>query len=227
MRIATWNINGLRARKEFVELWLKERQPDLVGFQELKMQDVDFPHEVFKGLGYEAFVHGQKGWNGVAILSKAGGKLIQKGLKGQDDFGARLITIEVNNLKFTTCYCPNGKDIDHPDYLRKLAWYDSLISESKKSEPENRILCGDFNIVAKPMDSWRREKGNGEIFHTHEERLRIKELKSTGLEDIFECKHKNQQMFTWWDYRGGSFHRKHGLRTVSYTHLTLPTKRIV
>ena len=76
MRIATWNINGLRARKEFVEIWLKERQPDLVGFQELKMQDIDFPHEFFESLGYKTFVHGQKSWNGVAILSKAGGKCL-------------------------------------------------------------------------------------------------------------------------------------------------------
>ncbi len=212
MRIATWNINGLRARKEFVEVWLKERQPDLVGFQELKMQDVDFPHEFFEELGYEAFVHGQKSWNGVAILSKAGGKLIQKGLKGQDDFGARLITVQVNDLEFTTCYCPNGKDIDHPDFIGKLGWYDSLISESKKSEQKNRILCGDFNIVARPIDSWKGEKATGEIFHTQEERLRMKELKSTGIEDIYESKYKDEQMFTWWDYRGGSFHRKHGLR---------------
>ena len=136
MRIATWNINGLRARKEFVEMWLEERQPDLVGFQELKMQDVDFPYESFEDLGYEVFVHGQKSWNGVAILSKAGGKLVQKGLKGQEDFGARFITVEVNDLEFTTCYCPNGKDIDHPDYIRKLSWYDSLISESKKTYGE-------------------------------------------------------------------------------------------
>ena len=90
MRIATWNINGLRARKEFVEVWLKERQPDLVGFQELKMQDVDFPHEFFEELGYEAFVHGQKSWNGVAILSKAGGKLTQKGLIGHSPFNMKM-----------------------------------------------------------------------------------------------------------------------------------------
>ena len=212
MRIATWNINGLRARKEFVEIWLKERQPDLVGFQELKMQDIDFPHEFFDSLGYKAFVHGQKSWNGVAILSKAGGKLTQKGLKGQDDFGARLITIEINGLEFTTCYCPNGKDIDHPDYARKLSWYDSLISASKRSEHENRILCGDFNIVTRPIDSWKGEKATGEIFHTQEERLRMEQLKNTGLDDIYETRHTDEQMFTWWDYRGGSFHRKHGLR---------------
>ena len=212
MRIATWNINGLRARKEFVEIWLKERQPDLVGFQELKMQEADFPHEFFEALGYTTFVHGQKSWNGVAILSKAGGKLIQKGLEGKDDLEARLITIEVNGFEFTTCYCPNGKDIDHPDYIGKLDWYDNLISLSKKSEYKNRILCGDFNIVAKPNDSWKGEKATGEIFHTQEERLRMKQLKSTGLEDLYEIKHADEQMFTWWDYRGGSFHRKHGLR---------------
>ena len=142
MRIATWNINGLRARKEFVEVWFKERQPDLVGFQELKMQDVDFPYEFFEELGYEAFVHGQKVGMESPFCLKAGGKLIQKGLKGQDDFGARLITVQVNDLEFTTCYCPNGKDIDHPDYIGKLDWYDSLISESKKSEQKTEFCVG-------------------------------------------------------------------------------------
>ena len=212
MRIATWNINGLRARKEYLALWLNERQPDLVGLQELKMQDSDFPYEFFEQLGYQAFVYGQKSWNGVAILTKIDGTLKTKGLLDQGDFGSRLITAQFDDIEFTTCYCPNGKDTDHSDYQAKLSWFDSLISSFKMNQEPNRILCGDFNIVVEAIDSWRGENAKGDIFHTEEERKRISELMTTGLIDLFRIQNPNEQLFTWWDYRGGAFHRKQGLR---------------
>jgi exodeoxyribonuclease-3 len=122
MRIATWNINGLRARLDFVLIWLNERQPDIVGLQELKITDDEFPHEPFNAIGYHVQTHGQKGWNGVAVVSKNPVEIVQRGLPGQEDFGARLITAETPDLSFTTIYCPNGKDISHEDYPKKLAW---------------------------------------------------------------------------------------------------------
>ena len=91
MQIATWNINGLRARLDYILLWLEERQPDVVGFQELKMEDAKFPHAAFEALGYKAVIHGQKSWNGVAILSRLPIESIEAGLPGQDEFGSRLI----------------------------------------------------------------------------------------------------------------------------------------
>ena len=130
MRIATWNINGLRARLDYIKLWLSERQPDVVGLQELKMQDHQFPHDEFEALGYRALTHGQKSWNGVAILSRLPIELIESGLPGQEDFGARLIRARVGEgegqVDFTTLYCPNGKNTDHDDFHRKLAWFDAL-----------------------------------------------------------------------------------------------------
>ncbi len=122
MRIATWNINGLRARLDFVLIWLNERQPDIVGLQELKITDDEFPHEPFNAIGYHVQTHGQKGWNGVAVVSKNPVEIVQRGLPGQEDFGARLITAETPDLSFTTIYCPNGRDISHEDYPKKLAW---------------------------------------------------------------------------------------------------------
>ena len=114
MRIATWNINGLRARMDFMALWLKDRQPDVVGLQELKTPTEDFPHDFFLDLGYHAAVHGQKSWNGVAILTRKPCEISQAGLPGEDDWGARLITAKVDGgLEFTTVYCPNGKSIEH------------------------------------------------------------------------------------------------------------------
>ena len=116
MRVATWNVNGLRARLEFVLHWLRERSPDVVGLQELKLTDEVFPHDVFKAAGYRALTHGQKSWNGVAILSRREATLTRVGLPGGEDQGARLITAQVEDLTFTSVYCPNGKSVGHDDY---------------------------------------------------------------------------------------------------------------
>jgi hypothetical protein len=130
VQLATWNINGLRARLDYVKLWLGEREPDVVGFQELKMEDDKFPHDEFEALGYTCVTHGQKSWNGVAILSRLPLEHVESGLPGQEDFGARLIRARVGEgdarVDFTTLYCPNGKSVEHDDFPRKLAWFDAL-----------------------------------------------------------------------------------------------------
>ena len=144
MRIATWNINGLRARLDFIKLWLDARQPNVVGFQELKTPTEDCPHEFFAELGYQALVYGQKSWNGVAILTNVDAEHRHSGLPGEEDWGSRLITAEIDGgLEFTTVYCPNGKSVDHDDYPNKLRWYDSLLSHWQQSDHPQRILCGD------------------------------------------------------------------------------------
>ena len=186
MRIATWNINGLRARLDLIKIWLDDRQPDVVGFQELKTQDKDFPHDFFKDLGYNVFAHGQKSWNGVAILFKDSHKrktaLTQTGLPGEDARGARLITANIaDKFEFTTVYCPNGKTLEHADYQNKLDWYDSLLKFWKKGQSEARVICGDFNIVPQAIDSHRGEDANGSIFHTDKERTQLQALVDTGL----------------------------------------------
>jgi exodeoxyribonuclease-3 len=214
MRIATWNVNGLRARLEFVQHWLREREPDVVGLQELKLTDEQFPHAAFEELGYHALTHGQKSWNGVAILTREPAETQQIGLPGQEGFGARLITARVAGLSFTTVYCPNGKHLGHEDYARKLEWFDALREHwaANHAPDELAILCGDLNVVPAALDSWNAEKFAGEIFHTAAERERIDALLGTGLVDIFRERHPELQAFSWWDYRGGSFHRGHGLR---------------
>ena len=214
MKIATWNINGLRARLDFVLAWLADRQPDVVGLQELKLEDDKFPHDAFASMGYQAVTHGQKAWNGVAILSRKEAKVIARGLPGQEDSGARLISAEVSGLNFTTVYCPNGKTLEHDDYPRKLAWYESLSQQLCANHDKNShtVLCGDFNICPAPLDSWRGEAADGEIFHTEAERERLAALLEWGLHDLFREKFPEKQTFSWWDYRGGSFHRGHGLR---------------
>ena len=214
MKIATWNINGLRARLSVVQRWLDARQPDIVGLQELKLADNAFPVEVFVESGYHAVFHGQKSWNGVAILSKTPLVMTRRELPGQTPFGARLITATIGDLSFTTVYCPNGKALDHADYERKLAWFDSLIGllEDECDREQPLILCGDFNVVPAAIDSWNETRFKDDIFHTEAERHRLQRILDWGLVDLFRQQHQTVQAFSWWDYRAGAFHRNHGLR---------------
>ena len=214
MRIATWNVNGLRARLEFLVLWLRERRPDLVGLQELKLTDEQFPHALLETEGYRAVVHGQKAWNGVAILSRHPVTVTQKGLPGQEEFGARLISADSEGLSFTTVYCPNGKDVGHPDFPRKLAWLEALATHLRSLHRPERpaVLCGDFNICPAPIDSWNEDLLRGAIFHTTEERARFATIVEGGLHDLFRRLHPEARSFSWWDYRAGAFPQNRGLR---------------
>lgn len=213
VRIATWNVNGLRARLDFVFHWLDARKPDVVGFQELKLTDEQVPREEFAERGYSLATHGQKGWNGVAIVSREPAEAAQRGLPGQEDFGARLITAKVGGIDFTTVYVPNGKSVEHSDYPRKLAWLDALAAHfSDAGDRAPAVLCGDFNVCPAPIDSWNEERLKGKIFHTDEERRRFREVLDQGFVDIYREVHPDKQTFSWWDYRGGAFHRKQGLR---------------
>jgi exodeoxyribonuclease-3 len=214
MRVATWNVNGLRARFDFVLHWLKERQPDLVGLQEIKLTDELFPHSELEQLGYRAVAHCQKSWNGVAILSRIPLEVTQRGLPGEEEFGARLITAKAGDLIFTTIYCPNGKSVEHPDFPRKLAWFDALAGHFEKAHraDEALVLGGDFNICPSPLDSWSEEKLSGHIFHTDAERQRFQRLLAWGFTDVYRRLFPDSRALSWWDYRGGAFHKKQGLR---------------
>jgi len=225
MRIATWNINGLRARHQLILHWLANRQPDIVGLQELKITESEFPWDIFKEAGYHAVVHGQKAWNGVAILSRQPIKVTQSGLPGEDAFGARLISADLGDLSFITVYVPNGKSVMHDDFSRKLAWLDALGRYLKETMSHARptILCGDFNICPSRLDSWNEDLLHGQIFHTDEERARLQRLLDIGFVDIYRERFPDIQEFSWWDYRGGAFHKKQGLRI----DLLLATKSVM
>jgi exodeoxyribonuclease-3 len=214
MRIATWNINGMKARLDFLLHWLRERAPDVVGLQELKMTDDQFPHLALSALGYRAVIYGQKAWNGVAVLSREPAEVVQAGLPGQDEWGARFLTVSVAGLLFTTVYCPNGKSTSHPDFPRKLAFLDVLSEHfaTHLDPARDAVVCGDFNLCPAPLDSWAEDLLAGSIFHTDAERARFRRLLACGLVDLYRHRYPDTQSFTWWDYRGGAFHKRQGLR---------------
>jgi len=214
VRIATWNINGLRARQDLLLHWLRERRPDLVGLQELKLEDTLFPSAELESAGYRAAVLGQRSWNGVAILAREPLEVTERGLPNQHEQGARLLSARCAGIEFTTIYVPNGKHVGHPDFPRKLAWLDSLAVHLASREPrsDRAVLCGDFNLCPGPLDSWNEEGLAGRIFHTDEERARFRKLLDAGYVDLFRAHFPDTQAFSWWDYRGGAFHRKQGLR---------------
>jgi exodeoxyribonuclease-3 len=214
MRIATWNINGLRARLGYLSIWLADRRPDLVALQELKLEDDRFPHAELEAAGYQAVCHGQKAWNGVAILAREPLTVAQIGLPGQEELGARLLTAQIGDLRLTSLYCPNGKHVGHEDFPRKLAWFDVLAEHLSATAVADgaALVAGDFNICPTPLDSWNEQALAGSIFHTEEERLRFRRLLDLGLTDAYRSLHPDRQAFSWWDYRAGGFHRNHGLR---------------
>ena len=214
MRIATWNINGLRSRIEFVLLWLRQQKPDVLGLQELKLSDDKFPHDIFAAEGYSAVVFGQKAWNGVAVLSREPAEEIQRGLPGEEEMGSRLLSVRTAGITYSTVYCPNGKTLEHEDFGRKLQWFDTLhqhLADSQFAE-EPSLIGGDFNLCPSAIDCWRGDTAERRIFLTDEERSRFQALLDLGLTDTFRYLHPDTQEFSWWDYRGGAFHRKHGLR---------------
>lgn len=219
MRIATWNINGMRARLDYIGHWLRAVEPDVVGLQELKMEDEKFPHDAFSELGYRAVTYGQKSWNGVAVLTKAelpedAVEVRARGLPGEDGFGSRLLSVRVADITFVTVYCPNGKTIEHDDFRGKLAWFDSLATWLAESHDptDPLVLTGDFNIVPAPIDSWNEEKLGGGMFHTEGERQRMQRLLDWGLVDLWRALRPDDPGHSWWDYRAGAFHKRMGLR---------------
>lgn len=214
MRIATWNVNGLRARLELLLHWLHERQPDVVGLQELKATDEDFPHDELGAAGYRAAASGQKAWNGVAILAREEVAVTQRGLPGQEVLGARLLTATAGDLVFTTVYCPNGKGLDHEDFPRKLAFLEALAQhlEATGAPGAAAVLCGDFNVCPTGLDTWDEAGLAGTLFHTEAERRALRRLLDLGYRDLFREQHPTARAFSWWDYRGGAFHRGLGLR---------------
>lgn len=213
MLIATWNVNGIRARFPRLLEWLSERKPDVVCLQELKIDDAQFPALELRAAGYHAVTFGQTSWNGVAVLAREAIIESVRGLEGAPDMGSRLVGAKIGDLEVASIYVPNGKTVSHEDFPRKLEWLSSLGAYLERRAPAGKfILGGDFNLCPRDLDSYDPEGMRGHIFHTDEERARYARFMKAGMVDLFVHKKPDDQVFTWWDYRAGAFHKKHGLR---------------
>ncbi|MDB4933230.1 MAG: Exodeoxyribonuclease [Labilithrix sp.] len=216
MLLATWNVNGIRARSQRLTEWLAERQPDIVCLQELKIVETEFPHLDLRASGYHAVLSGQQSWNGVAVLAKERPEMVMRELPGATEAGARFVLAKVHGLEVASVYIPNGKTTSHPDYKVKLAWLESLamhVELRARSGSEVPLLVGgDFNVCPTDIDSYGGARFKGHIFHTDEERALVARLRGAGLVDLYRSKYPDTIGFSWWDYRAGCFHKNEGMR---------------
>jgi exodeoxyribonuclease-3 len=215
--LATWNVNGIRARLDRLREWLTERKPDVVCLQELKTIERDFPQEELRSIGYHAALVCQVGWNGVAVLAREPPTVVNAELAGCAEQGARFVSVRTNGLEVASVYVPNGKTVENPDYPKKLAWLGELarfteVRAAKGDAEPPLVLAGDFNVCTTDLDSYLGERGRGTIFHTEAERAHMARLAAAGLVDLFRRAHPAVPGFSWWDYRAGSFHKNEGMR---------------
>jgi exodeoxyribonuclease-3 len=214
--LATWNVNGIRARSQRLAEWLAERQPDVVCLQELKIVETEFPHLELRASGYHAVLSGQQSWNGVAVLAKERPEIVMRELPGAEEAGARFVVAKVHGMEVASVYIPNGKTLAHADYKVKLAWLESLathIEARAKSGTDVPLLVGgDFNVCPTDLDSYGGARFEGRIFHTDEERKLIARLRGAGLVDLYRSTYPDNIGFSWWDYRAGCFHKNEGMR---------------
>ena len=216
IRLATWNVNSLKARLERVTEWIEDVQPDVLCLQETKMSDDAFPGLHFEAMGYESAHYGPGRWNGVAIISKVGLTDIVTNFAGdiEPDPDARIITATCSDIRVSSVYVPNGRAVDDPHYEYKLSWLDRLQQHLQiDTSPERDVIVtGDFNIAPTDADVHDPNKLAMSTHVTEAERLRLTALEQWGLSDLFRHHHEGERLFSWWDYRSGDFHMGRGLR---------------
>ncbi|MFI5166092.1 MAG: exodeoxyribonuclease III [Thermoanaerobaculales bacterium] len=215
MRIATWNVNSVRARLPRVLAWLERRQPDIACFQEIKVVDEDFPVAEFAAIGYRAITFGQKTYNGVAILSHEEATAVVRGLPDDPpDAERRVLAATIGGVRVVNLYCPNGGEINSDKYAFKLVWFRRLRAFLDAAfDPRTEVLlCGDFNIAPEDRDVWDPEAWRGQTLFSEPEKTVLRELMAWGLADTLRLHSPESGLFTWWDYRMGAFHRGWGLR---------------
>jgi exodeoxyribonuclease III len=218
MRIATWNVNSVNARLPTVLAWLEAAQPDVVCMQEIKCVDEKFPREPIEALGYNIETHGQKSYNGVALLSKVPMSDVRRGLPGDDaDEQARYIEAVIEAprpIRVCGLYLPNGNPVASEKFPYKLAWMERLRRHAAEllAYEEPLILCGDYNVIPEPEDAKNPAAWVGDALFQPESRAAFKAMKWLGLADAHEVAGEPAGTYTFWDYQAGAWQRDHGIR---------------
>jgi exodeoxyribonuclease-3 len=235
MRIATWNVNSLKARQEKVDQWLERAEPDILLIQETKLTDADAPTMPFAMAGYDLLHHGEGRWNGVGIVTRQGmtvadvvtnfgdGPVRDSGPGSAKDFSeedfnpfdeARMLSARVEGVRIVSLYAPNGRIVGSPFYAGKLAWYERLerwLEETQK-RTEPLLIGGDFNIAPTDDDVWDARAVHGGTHVSEPERQAFRRLLEWGLVDAYRLREGAKGRFSWWDYRAGNFHKNLGMR---------------
>ncbi|MGM0421954.1 MAG: exodeoxyribonuclease III [Pseudomonadota bacterium] len=215
MKIATWNVNSINARLDNVIRWLKDEQPDVVLLQELKTVEEKFPLEPFTELGYNAAIHGQKSWNGVAILSKHEISDVLRGLPGDDsDEQSRYIEATINGIRLASIYLPNGNPVDTEKYPYKLGWMDRLYRHAAELLHTEMpvVLGGDYNIIPEEIDCYNPGAWTGDALFRLESRQKFRAIEHLGFYDAFRAINDNTIAYSYWDYKAGAWQQDHGIR---------------
>lgn len=221
MLIATWNVNSVTVRLPHVLKWLAAAKPDVLCLQEIKCTDERFPREAFAEIGYHSATHGQRTYNGVAILARTEARDVVRGFgvlrDGEDDFSdaqARLIAATIEDVRVINVYVPNGARVGSEKYVYKLKWFERFKTfiETNYGRSENIVVCGDFNIAPDDRDVHNPAAWVGSVLVSEPEREALEELKEWGFTDSFRLHNKEAEFFSWWDYRSGDFRRNAGAR---------------
>jgi len=237
VRIATWNVNSLKARQEAVENWLTRAAPDILLIQETKLTDADAPVMAFAMAGYQLIHHGEGRWNGVAITARNGmivsdvvtnfgdGPVRDSGpggagaeVTGEDDFDpfdeARMIAATIDGIRVVSLYAPNGRVVGSPFYAGKLAWFARLARWIRETTtPDDALVIGgDLNVAPTDLDVWDAAAVHGGTHVSEPERAAFRALLEPGLIDAYRAQRTEPGRFTWWDYRAGMFHKNLGMR---------------
>lgn len=224
MKIATFNINGIKARFEALTEWLKEADPDVAVLQEIKSIDENFPREHFEDMGYIVETHGQKSFNGVAIFSKLPLEDVSRGLPGDsEDEQARWIEATVMGerpVRVCGLYLPNGNPVPGPKYDYKLAWMKRLETRAKELllHEETAVICGDYNIIPQMEDAAKPDSWREDALFRPESREAFRRLVNLGLTDAFRTVHphlppqKSPEQYSFWDYQAGAWNKNNGIR---------------
>jgi exodeoxyribonuclease-3 len=215
MKIATWNVNSINIRLEQILDWLETHQPDALCLQETKCTDDKFPVDVFLQAGYHSAFVGQKSYNGVAILSPAEISDVQLNFPGDDaDAPKRLIAATVKGVRIVNTYIPNGTELWTDKFTFKLDWLQRLRRFFDETCDKNAdvLLCGDFNVAPDERDVWDVAFWEGKLHFTKPERAAIHHVKQWGFVDVFRQMNGDEKLFSWWNYREGSFFKNQGLR---------------
>jgi exodeoxyribonuclease-3 len=216
MKIATYNVNGVNGRLPVLLRWLKESAPDVVCLQELKAPNEKFPLQAINDAGYQAIWHGQKSWNGVAILSRIGEpKEVRRALPGDpEDSHSRYIEATINGILVGCLYLPNGNPAPGPKFDYKLSWFQRLTTHAAELLAANTpvVLTGDYNVMPTELDVYKPEKWVDDALFRPEVREAFRKLVAQGWTDAIRTLYPNEKIYTFWDYFRNAYGRDAGLR---------------